>query len=106
MIIHDELHLMGNDAILVILKEFDSRRVIGVFFSVYLILLAALWPWDRHSLYQKLVLGNFLRCKARPACKADNFTSTDFLENVGSLTFHNLHVPPWSVARMALPFSK
>jgi hypothetical protein len=44
------------------------------YFSIYLILRAALWSWDLFSLYQKWVPGIFLGDKARPACKALNLT--------------------------------
>jgi hypothetical protein len=61
-------------------------------FSIYLTLLAALWPWGRLSIYQKWILGIFLRGKGRPSRKDDNLTAIcePFVrENVGSSTSHN-----------------
>jgi hypothetical protein len=45
------------------------------FFSIYLIIPAALWFWGSHNLYWKYAPGISLRDKALPARKADKFTA-------------------------------
>jgi hypothetical protein len=45
------------------------------FFSIYLILLAALWLCGRLSLEQKWVPGIFLGIKNRPVCRADKLAA-------------------------------
>jgi hypothetical protein len=67
-------HINLLAVICLISRGFDSDEVIQ-FFSIYLILLAAIWPWCRLGLYQKGIQGRFLGGEERPAHKGDNFTA-------------------------------
>jgi hypothetical protein len=76
-------------------------------FSIYLILLAALWPWGRLSLYQKWVPGIFLGVKGGRCVRLTTLSSSVSrlsIENVGASTSHKPCGPSRPVTGIALPF--
>jgi hypothetical protein len=53
-------------------RGFDYRLI---FFSIYVVFPATLWPWTRFSHYQKSVTIFFLEGKGKLALKADNLST-------------------------------